>query len=101
MRLPEYPVLSCGDCLSDRMVHDGEPDLKLVWILYLREVLDQPANNAHFLLGETLANGHQVGTLGGGEFPEPSQTLKDQSLTFHAFQKVAKLDAEISLKSGQ
>lgn len=101
MRLPEYPVMIYGDCLNDRMVHDGEPDLKLIWILYLREVLDQPANNAHFLLGETLANDHQVGTVGGGEFLEPSQKLKDQSLTSHAFQKVAKLDAETSLKSGQ
>lgn len=60
VRLPEYPVLSYGDCLNDRMVYDGELDLKLIWILYLREVLDQPANNAHFLLGETLANDHQV-----------------------------------------
>lgn len=101
MRLPEYHVLSYGECLCDRMVNDGEPDLKLIWILYLREVLDPPGNNAHFLLGETLANGHQVGKVGGEEFLEQSQTLKDQSLTSHAFQKVAKLDAETSLKSGQ
>lgn len=101
MRLPEYPVLSYGDCLNDRMVHDGELDLKLIWILCLREVLNQPANNAHFWLGETLANDQQVGTVGGGDFLEPSQKPKDQSLTSHAFQRVAKLDAETSLRSGQ
>lgn len=101
VRLPGYRVLSHGDCLNDRIVHDGELDLKLKWILYLRVVLDQTANNAHFSLGETLANDQQVGMVGGGEFPESSQKPKDQSLTSHAFQKVATLDAETSSRSGQ
>lgn len=39
--------------------------------------------------------------VGEGEFLEPSQKLKDQSLTSHAFQIVAKLGAETSLRSGQ
>lgn len=100
MRLPEYPVSSHGGCLNDRMVHDGELDLKLIWILYLSVVLDQTVNKAHFSLGETLANDQQAGTVGGGEFLEPSQKPKDQGLTSHAFQKVATLDEETSSRSG-
>lgn len=100
-RLPEYRVLSHGDCLNDRIVHDEELDLKLKWILYLRVVLNQTAKNAHFSLSESLANDQQAEMVDGGEFLESSQKPKDQRLTSHAFQKIATLDAGTSLRRGQ